>query len=83
MRSYSKISNLTTLSTLKAYPTPPGQRQNQSTPPLLLYRGGIVFFFAGGAVFYCARIHPSIAQYSTEAQFALMTNHASKNVRFS
>jgi hypothetical protein len=36
--------------------------------------GGIVFFFAGGAVFYRARIHPTIAQSSTEAEFAFMTD---------
>jgi hypothetical protein len=36
--------------------------------------GGIVFFFEGGAVFYRARIHPTIAQSSTEAEFAFMTD---------
>jgi hypothetical protein len=36
--------------------------------------GGIVFFYAGGAVYYRSRIHPTVAQSSTEAELAFMTN---------
>ena len=36
--------------------------------------GGIVFFFAGGAVYYRTRIHPTIAQSSTEAELQAMTD---------
>jgi hypothetical protein len=36
--------------------------------------GGIVFFYAGGAVYYHSRIHPTIAQSSTEAELAFMTD---------
>ena len=36
--------------------------------------GGIVFFFAGGAVYYQTRIHPTIAQSSTEAELQAMTD---------
>lgn len=36
--------------------------------------GGIVFFYAGGAVYYRSRIHPTVAQSSTEAELAFMTD---------
>ena len=36
--------------------------------------GGIVFFFAGGAIYYRCRIHPTIAQSSTEAELQAMTD---------
>ena len=36
--------------------------------------GGIVFFYAGGAIYYRSRIHPTIALSSTEAEFAFMTD---------
>jgi hypothetical protein len=34
----------------------------------------IIFFFAGGAVYYCSQIHPTVAQSSKDAKLALMTN---------
>jgi hypothetical protein len=36
--------------------------------------GGVVFFYAGGAVYYRSRIHPTVAQSSTEAELAFMTD---------
>jgi hypothetical protein len=36
--------------------------------------GGIVFFYAAGAVFWRARIHPTVAQSSTEAELNAMTD---------
>lgn len=36
--------------------------------------GGIVFFYAGGAIYYRSRIHPTVAQSSTEAELAFMTD---------
>jgi hypothetical protein len=36
--------------------------------------GGIVFFYAGGAIYYRTRIHPTVAQSSTEAELAFMTD---------
>jgi hypothetical protein len=36
--------------------------------------GGIVFFYAGGAVYYRSRINPTVAQSSTEAELAFMTD---------
>jgi hypothetical protein len=41
--------------------------------------GGIVFFYASGAIYYRFRIHPTVAQSSTKAELAFMTN-ASKAV---
>jgi hypothetical protein len=36
--------------------------------------GGIVFLLAGGAIFYRTRLQPTVAQSSTEAEFAFMTD---------
>jgi hypothetical protein len=36
--------------------------------------GRIVFFYARGAIYYCSRIHQTVAQSSTEAELAFMTN---------
>jgi hypothetical protein len=36
--------------------------------------GGVVFFYAGSAICYRSRIHPTVAQSSTEAEPAFMTN---------
>jgi hypothetical protein len=35
---------------------------------------GIIFFYAGGAVYYRSRIHPTVTQSSTEAELAFMTD---------
>ena len=43
-------------------------------PPTPKSMGGIVFFFAGGAVYYRCRIHPTIAQSSTESELQAMTD---------
>jgi hypothetical protein len=36
--------------------------------------GGIVFFYASGAIYYRSRIHPTAAQSSTKAELAFMTD---------
>jgi hypothetical protein len=36
--------------------------------------GGIVFLLAGGAIYYCSQLQPTVAQSSTEAEFCNMTD---------
>jgi hypothetical protein len=36
--------------------------------------GGVVFFYVGGAIYYRSRIHPTVAQSSTEAELAFLTD---------
>ena len=36
--------------------------------------GGVVFMFAGGAVYYRSRLHPTLALSSTESEFASMVD---------
>jgi hypothetical protein len=36
--------------------------------------GGLVFMLAGGAIYYRTRLHPTVAQSSTEAEFSTMTD---------
>ena len=36
--------------------------------------GGIIFFLAGGAIYYRSHLQPPVAQSSTEAEFCNMTD---------